>query len=146
MSDQGNVAYDNGVPYDPATGELMAEIGGEVRRRADEDSFHAAYSGLQPPPLGPPTEPRQGSPELPLGIPEHVPGESRAEAFVRLAEVRVNRALKYIDRVGNLSNRASYDYDSVDVDEIMRVLREAVEDTARRFRSNSPRQEFRLRS
>lgn len=139
MSDQATVQYDDGVPYDADTGEVLEQAGAEVQRLIGEGGDIA--------PAEPPAEPQpqNDNPELPLGIPEHVPGEGRGEAFVRLAEARTNRALKYIDLVGNLANRSNYDYDADDVAEILAAIQTALDDTARRFRVNSPRPEFRLR-
>ena len=37
-------------------------------------------------------------------------GESKAEKFVRLAELRMTKALKGIENLANLSNRSSYEY------------------------------------
>lgn len=83
--------------------------------------------------------------ELPLTTPQQPPTERKDATFARLAEPRVNRALDSIRLVGNLSNRGRYDYDPVDVAAIMSTLRQAVNDIEARFRSNSPREEFKLR-
>lgn len=122
----------NGVPHDPVTGEIF-----ETDAAAHNDRNDRSVDGQQ---TG-----QTSAPELPLGIPEHVPGESKAEAFVRLAEARCNRVLNDIRLIGNLANRSSYEYDQQDVDDILGAIRLSLDDTARRFRVNSPRPEFRLR-
>ncbi|MDH5630395.1 MAG: hypothetical protein OEY96_09615 [Gammaproteobacteria bacterium] len=59
--------------------------------------------------------------------------ESDREKFVRLAEKRVNRALKDIKLIGNLSNRSNYKYDDDDVKIIFRTLKNALEEMKKRF-------------
>jgi len=53
--------------------------------------------------------------------------------FVRLAEARVNKALDSIRIVGNLSNRAYYDYSEAEVLEIVRALNSAIVDLKGQF-------------
>lgn len=55
------------------------------------------------------------------------------EAFVRLANARVNKALESIRLIGNLSNRSNYSYTEEDADRIINALRTAVTDCKRRF-------------
>lgn len=49
-------------------------------------------------------------------------GESSRERFVRLANARVNRAIKDLQLIGNLSNRSNYQYSERDVERIFRAL------------------------
>lgn len=58
--------------------------------------------------------------------------ERRAK-FVRIAEKRVGNALKAIRLVGNLSNRAAYDFDEADIKKIAGALSKEVEAMQRRF-------------
>ncbi len=53
--------------------------------------------------------------------------------FVRLAEGRVNRTLKDIRLIGNLSNRSAYSYTEDDVKKIFRVLQRELELARSRF-------------
>jgi hypothetical protein len=53
--------------------------------------------------------------------------ESKADSFKRLATARVNKALKYIDLVKNLSNRSVYEYQPEQVATIMKALRDQVD-------------------
>lgn len=48
--------------------------------------------------------------------------EDDRDKFVRLANKRVNNALKAIQLVGNLSNRSNYRYTDKDVDRIFGAL------------------------
>lgn len=71
--------------------------------------------------------------------------ESKAQAFERMAPPRVERAIDAVRLVGNLANRSSYDYEPEDVRAILAELRQAVNDAESRFRSNMPREPFKLR-
>jgi hypothetical protein len=57
--------------------------------------------------------------------------------FVRLAEGRVQGALNSIRKIGNLSNKRSYEYDGDDVRKITRALKEAVAEVERKFDPSS---------
>ena len=65
------------------------------------------------------------------------PEETPAQRFVRLANPRVNRALKAVRIVGNLSSPA-YHYTPEQVSEIIAVLREAVDTTEKKFTKQKP--------
>jgi hypothetical protein len=53
--------------------------------------------------------------------------------FVKLAEGRTQSALSAIRKLGNLSNRRSYDFDESDVRKIIKALKEAISETERKF-------------
>jgi hypothetical protein len=53
--------------------------------------------------------------------------------FVRLAEGRTQAALSAIRKIGNLANRRSYQFDEGDVRKIIRVLKDAIAETERKF-------------
>ena len=59
--------------------------------------------------------------------------EKDREKFVELAENRVNRAIKDIKLIGNLSNRSNYSYTDKDVKVIYSALKKALEDVKSRF-------------
>lgn len=61
--------------------------------------------------------------------------EERRAKFVRLANKRVNRAIKAIQLVGNLSNRSNYDYTEDDVGKIFSALNAEMKATKKRFES-----------
>ena len=56
-----------------------------------------------------------------------------AEKFKELAEKRVNKALKDIRLIGNLSNRSNYKYTDAQVKKIMKALKESVRECESRF-------------
>ncbi len=59
--------------------------------------------------------------------------ETKEEKFRRLANARVNRALKSIQVIGNLANPAIYDYTDKQVSQIVRALRAEVKELQQRF-------------
>ena len=70
----------------------------------------------------------------------------KREKFVKLAEQRVNRALREIRLIGNLSNRSAYISTEEDVKKIFRVLQRELDAAKTRFGSDvsSGDSEFRL--
>jgi len=63
--------------------------------------------------------------------------ELKRTKFVELAEKRVNKAILNMKLIGNLSNKANYDYNSADIRKISQALDDAVADVKRRFRTPS---------
>ena len=61
--------------------------------------------------------------------------ESPRQKFVRLANARVNKAIKQIDLIGNLSNRSNYEYNDKDVEQIFDAIKSALKDAQTRFDS-----------
>lgn len=59
-------------------------------------------------------------------------GEKR-EKFVRLAENRTQAALSAIRKIGNLSNRRSYEWSPSDVKKVAKALQDAIADMERKF-------------
>jgi hypothetical protein len=72
--------------------------------------------------------------------------EADRKKFVELAEKRVNRALKDIQLIGNLSNRSNYFYTDEDALKIYKALRKAVDDMKSKFDNKGAlgKDEFRL--
>lgn len=62
--------------------------------------------------------------------------EEDREKFVRLANKRVNSAIKSIQLIGNLSNKSNYYYSESDVDAIFTALNREIKECRDRFRSN----------
>jgi hypothetical protein len=58
---------------------------------------------------------------------------SDEEKFKRLAEKRVNNAIKYIRLVGNLSNKSNYSYTDGQVEKIFRALNREIKEAKTRF-------------
>lgn len=59
--------------------------------------------------------------------------KDKRERFVRLAEGRVNRSVKDIRLIGNLSNRSAYSYTDEDIKKIFRALQRELELARARF-------------
>ena len=57
--------------------------------------------------------------------------------FVSLAEARTRKAIKTIQLVGNLSNKASYEYSNGDVEKIMAAIEGEVKTVRQRFREKN---------
>ena len=57
----------------------------------------------------------------------------RRAKFVELAEARVNRAIKDIQLIGNLSNRSAYAYTEEDVRKVFRALQKELDVAKARF-------------
>jgi hypothetical protein len=57
----------------------------------------------------------------------------KREKFVKLAEQRVNRALREIRLIGNLSNKAAYSSTEDDVKKIFRVIQKELDVARARF-------------
>ncbi len=69
------------------------------------------------------------------------------ERFKQLAENRTNKILKYLDLLGNLSNRSNYSYEDADVKKIFFALNKKLKDVRGKFKSSSNNdndEEFRL--
>jgi hypothetical protein len=66
--------------------------------------------------------------------------------FIRLAEARVTKALKSIKVVGNLSNKANYEYTDQDINKIINALQAEINVLKSRFKNkgNSETVEFKL--
>lgn len=75
-----------------------------------------------------------------------MPLQDDREKFMRLAEKRVNNAIKNIRLIGNLSNRSNYSYTGQDVDKIFKALEKELKHARSRFNDDSERDEkpFRL--
>lgn len=70
----------------------------------------------------------------------------KREKFVKLAEARVNKTLKDIHLIGNLSNRSAYDFSDDDVRKMFSALQKGLEAAKARYSKDtgSGGQEFRL--
>ena len=61
--------------------------------------------------------------------------ETKAEKLKRLSLARVQKATKYINNLGNLANKSSYDYTQEDVDKIFGYLQKQIDDAKSKFES-----------
>lgn len=58
---------------------------------------------------------------------------NKREKFVELAEARVNKALKDLQLIGNLSNRSAYEFEEADIRKMFSALQRAVDTAKGRF-------------
>lgn len=65
--------------------------------------------------------------------------ETRRDRFRRLANIRVNNALKQIELVGNLSNKSSYEYSENEIRAMFFEMEQALRANKARFQSNRNR-------
>ena len=66
---------------------------------------------------------------------------NRREKFVKLANSRVNKALKEIKLIGNLANKTYYEYSTADIDKMFNALKKEIRSSQDRFSSNNNRSE-----
>ncbi len=59
--------------------------------------------------------------------------KEKHDRFVRLAVKRVNRAIRDLRLIGNLSNRSVYDYNDEEARKIVKALQKEVETIRARF-------------
>lgn len=70
----------------------------------------------------------------------------KSNKFVELANKRVNRAIKDLQLVGNLANKANYDYTEEQAKKIVKALQQEVDQLKQAFSATGDpqRSEFRL--
>lgn len=71
--------------------------------------------------------------------------EGKRDKFVRLAEKRTSNALKAIRLIGNLSNKAHYDYGDADAKKILNAIGRELDDLKRRFEDSDVKGKFEFR-
>lgn len=71
---------------------------------------------------------------------------SKREKFVELAEARVNRAIKDLQLIGNLSNRSAYEFEEADIRKMFAAIQKAADAAKARFwrQGDATGGEFRL--
>jgi len=57
----------------------------------------------------------------------------KREKFVELAEARVNRAIKDLQLIGNLSNTSAYEFTEADIRKMFSAIQKAMEVAKARF-------------
>ena len=71
--------------------------------------------------------------------------DEKKENFIRLAESRTNKAINYIELIGNLSNRNYYDYTPEQVDAIFTAIQSTLTAQKRRYNASlNKKRKFRL--
>jgi hypothetical protein len=71
--------------------------------------------------------------------------ESDRQKFVRLATARVNKAIKAIQIIGNLSNKSNYSYEDSDVEKIFRALAGELKTCRQKFELSASQNESQFR-
>ena len=61
--------------------------------------------------------------------------DEKRKKFVDLANLRVNKAIKSIRLIGNLSNRSNYFYNKEDVNQIINALNSELKNCRQKFDS-----------
>jgi len=63
--------------------------------------------------------------------------ESKRDKFKRLANIRVNNALKVLDLIGNLSNSSVYGYSDEEVRKIFNSINSKIKDVQSKFKEKN---------
>jgi len=71
--------------------------------------------------------------------------ETKREKFIRLAESRMNNALKQIELLSNLSNTRAYEYTSDDIEKMVKTLKNAVNNLEYAFKIDKKNNKFSLK-
>lgn len=71
--------------------------------------------------------------------------ETDRQKFVRLATARVNKAIKAIQIIGNLSNKSNYSYEDGDVEKIFRALAAELKTCRQKFESSASQSDSQFR-
>lgn len=70
--------------------------------------------------------------------------ENKQQKFERLANARVNKVLKQLDLIGNLSNKNAYDYSENEANQIIAVLDKKVRELKTKFSQGLINKQFKL--
>lgn len=70
--------------------------------------------------------------------------EDRAQRFKRIATYRTNEVLDKLRLLGNLSNKANYDYTDDEVNRIFSAIESQLKITKTKFHSSKKKKEFSL--
>ena len=73
-----------------------------------------------------------------------VPGETKHERFVRIAQRRTQAVLEKLRILGNCANRGIYEFTDDEVEKIFRAVLRQVDMTRAQFEDRSKRTEFKL--
>ena len=64
---------------------------------------------------------------------KNMPGETKRERFLRVAESRTNKLLDMMKLLGNCSTQSNYDYTNEDIKKIFDTLEKELKNTKNRF-------------
>lgn len=72
--------------------------------------------------------------------PAGVENESKADKFKRLATFRINKVIKCLDQIENLSNTSAYEYTPEMIDKMFGAMEKKLEETKAKF-TKQPKEE-----
>ena len=70
--------------------------------------------------------------------------ENKRQKFVRLAELRTEKAVLAIENLIGLSNPRNYDYNTNDVDLIIKALKDSVNAVSSSFSKSKEKKQFKI--
>ena len=70
--------------------------------------------------------------------------ENKRQKFVRLAELRTEKAVLAIENLIGLSNPRNYDYNTKDVDLIIKALKDSVNSVSSSFSKSQEKRRFKI--
>lgn len=68
--------------------------------------------------------------------------ETKEQKYIRLAEYRMNKAIKAVESISNLANRSSYEYSEEQVNAMFTVLENTVADVKSTFQPKKEKGAF----
>ena len=71
--------------------------------------------------------------------------KKKREKFINLANKRVNKALKQINLIGNLSNKNNYEYTQDEVKQMIKALEEGIQRCKESFNTNKEKNFFQIK-
>ena len=71
--------------------------------------------------------------------------ENKRQKFIRLAELRTNKAVMAIENLIGLSNPRNYDYNTRDVEKIVKALKDSVNIVSSSFSKSKEKKKFKIR-
>ncbi|NOT34006.1 MAG: hypothetical protein HOP12_07540 [Candidatus Eisenbacteria bacterium] len=79
-----------------------------------------------------------------IALTDAVPGETKHERFVRIAERRTQQVLEKLRILGNCSNRGIYEFSDDEIERVFRAILRQVDITRAQFEDRAKRIEFKL--
>ena len=70
--------------------------------------------------------------------------ENKRQKFIRLAELRTEKAVVAIENLIGLSNPRNYDYNTKDVDLIIKALKDSVNSVSSSFSKSQEKRRFKI--
>ena len=71
--------------------------------------------------------------------------ENNRQKFIRLAELRTEKAVMAIENLIGLSNPRNYDYKSKDIEKIIRALKDSISVVSSSFSKSKEKKKFKIR-